>query len=251
MKFINYYWRLITTGFCFAVFGIGALTLVTTIFPVINIFVRSAQKRNKYTRKSIHLSWKFFVWLMSFFGIISVKTKGFKKLKSLKGCIIVANHPSLIDAVILISYIPQGDCIVKSSLANNFFMKGIIKAAYILNTSNFDELVSYCQKSLDSGNNLIIFPEGTRTIPGQESKFSRGAAHIAINTKKDIVPIKIECNPPGLLKNQKWYEISEKKMEFSLELKGRINTTKSLADAKNNQIAARKITAKIVTMLTK
>lgn len=157
--------------------------------------------------------------LMSALGLIAVKIENLAALKA-KGKIIVANHPSLIDVVILISYIPNADCIVKSSLGNNFFMRGVIKAAgYIPNSTNLEELLSACSSSLKKGNNLIIFPEGTRSVPGKQTRISRGAAHIAVHSGCDILPIRINCYPPGLLKNQKWYKVADEKMKYVLKVK--------------------------------
>lgn len=236
--------RIIKTGFCFLIFGIGSLTLATTILPLITIFSNSTDKKNSRTRLAIHYSWQFFVAVMSAYDLISVKIKNPEKLKNLRGHIIVANHPSLIDIVILISLIPNADCIVKGSLLKNFFMKRIVRSLYIINTLDFDKLLSRCDSSLKKGNNLIIFPEGTRTVPGQKSQISRGAARIALHCNSNILPIKIECEPRGLLKNQKWYE-ARKKLRFELEIKTTIEISQFQTKKGDESLAARHLTNRI------
>ena len=42
---------------------------------------------------------------------------------------------------------------------------------------------------LKTGMNVIILPEGTRTITGKLSRFKKGGFHMAYNTKIPIVPI--------------------------------------------------------------
>ena len=244
-----HWWHVAKIGFCFAIFGIGSLSLASIIFPLIAISSKSIDKRKSRARLSIHLSWRFFVFIMQTCNVISIETKNSKNLKNLTGKIIVANHPSLIDIVILISYIPKADCIVKGTLANNFFMKNIVKSLYIINSLNFEEVLLKCDDSLKKGNNLIIFPEGTRTVPDQKSQISRGAAHIAINSKCDILPIKINCYPPGLLKNQKWYNAASEKMEYNLEIKELIDVKEYISQKDDKPIIARHLTDKIKNAL--
>jgi 1-acyl-sn-glycerol-3-phosphate acyltransferase len=228
MKILNYIWRFIATAFSFSIFGIGALTIFFTIFPIINILTKNSLKANKYMRQTIQLSWKLFIFIMCKLGLISIKVKNFQNISKIRGKIIVANHPTLIDIVILISYIPQADCVVKSALSNNFFMKHIINKLYILNSLDPEILIEHCSKSLKKGNNLIIFPEGSRTIPNIKSKISRGAGHISFASQKNILPIRIDCQPLGLLKNQKWYNFTNEKLEYNLEIKKEIILKKYL-----------------------
>jgi 1-acyl-sn-glycerol-3-phosphate acyltransferase len=248
-KKLSRYWRIITTGFCFSTFGIGALVLVSTIFPIAALFNFSSQRKTSLAiRRVIQISFKLFVSLMSACGLISVTIKNLEALKNSKGQIIVANHPSLIDVVIVVSLLPQGDCVVKQALGKNFFLKNVVKTAYILATSDMDKLFTDCQKSLNDGNSLIIFPEGTRTVPNKKSKLSRGAAHMAINAKVDILPIHISCSPPGLLKHQKWYNVADKELTFVLEAKP-IISIKPYLDTANKHMTAKKLTEDIGIVL--
>lgn len=240
----NRLFRIIKAGFCFSTFGIGALSIFLLIFPVIKIF-GSDKNKSKLLRKTIHLSWKAFVSIMSSLELISVSIKNLEKLEKSTGQIIVANHPSLIDIVILISYIPNADCIVKSQLSKNFFMRGIVNSIYIINSANIGELLEACKKSLQAGNNLIIFPEGTRTVPDKKSKILRGAAQIAIYSQSNILPIKINCYPFALLKGQKWYQVANDKLNFDLEVKSLIAIDKYISKNCENPILARELTEKI------
>ena len=92
----------------------------------------------------------------------------------------LANHPSLIDVVVLISIIPNADCVVKAHLFKNPFLRGVVKNTGYISNADPEGLLVDCKKSLAAGNNLIIFPEGTRTKVGQAVKFQRGAANIAL-----------------------------------------------------------------------
>jgi 1-acyl-sn-glycerol-3-phosphate acyltransferase len=51
------------------------------------------------------------------------------------------------------------------------------------------ESVKAAEEFLKTGMNVIILPEGTRTITGNLSRFKKGGFHMAYNTKIPIVPI--------------------------------------------------------------
>ena len=143
-------------------------------------------------------------------------------MRKLRGNIIVANHPSLIDVVILISLIPCCVCVVKKSLFHNLFIKRVIRNIYLSNDMSADEFIKRGAEFLDSGYNIIVFPEGTRTVAGRKIRLHRGFAYLHMKTRRPILPIHIENNPPILGKNQKWYDIGTKTSVYTLALKDEI-----------------------------
>ncbi|NVJ66730.1 MAG: 1-acyl-sn-glycerol-3-phosphate acyltransferase [Gammaproteobacteria bacterium] len=237
---INWLWRLFATAICYITFGLGALTMGLLIFSLIRIFTRDPLKTKQRIQYTIHKGFSFFIWLMQALGIMTVEYQGVEKLKQDKGVVVIANHPSLIDVVIIIGLIPYADCIVKEALWNNFFIKWIVKAAYIPNR-RAEGLIDDCRNALSDGGNLVIFPEGTRTEAGKPLKFQRGVANIAINTKADIRPIQVHCKPEFLTKRLKWYQIPPKKAHFLIKVDDRIATVSHLEGVKPT-MASRKIT---------
>ena len=75
-------------------------------------------------------------------------------LKGIKGKVIIANHPSLLDVVVLISLIPNANCIVKGALIQNAFVSAIVRNLYIPNNIPFEEQLERAKKSMEEGNNL-------------------------------------------------------------------------------------------------
>jgi 1-acyl-sn-glycerol-3-phosphate acyltransferase len=70
----------------------------------------------------------------------------------------------------------------------------IVNTLYISNDLDFKEISNRVADSLSRKNCVIIFPEGTRSIPGKKFNFKKGAARLAFETKHDIVPIHIGGN---------------------------------------------------------
>ena len=106
----------------FGGFGLGGLLLGTIVFPIV-CFAYPRNKQREIMVNIVHYSWKFFVKIAFVFRLFSVDYQDIRKILNTSGSIIVCNHPSLIDIVILISLFRNTVCIVKGELANNFFIK--------------------------------------------------------------------------------------------------------------------------------
>jgi len=137
-------YRALATGFCFAVFGLGQLLLGLTVFPVILFLVREAPRRRKLAKLGIHYSFKAFVGLMRFTRVLDYRCNGLQRLER-PGLLVLANHPSLIDVVFLISFLRQADCVVKGSLFKNPFIRFAVSGAGFKLSVVRDFLQESCQ----------------------------------------------------------------------------------------------------------
>ena len=155
---------------------------------------------------------------MEYSGVFKFDLTDTDQLKALHGHLILANHPSLIDVVVLISIIPNADCVVKAHLFKNPFLRGVVKNTGYISNADPEGLLEDCLLTLQSGNNLIIFPEGTRTKPGKTVKFQRGAANIALRCQAKIACVLINVKPTTLTKSEPWYKVPERKAHFSARL---------------------------------
>ena len=220
---------------CFTLFGIGGLGLGLLVFPIILIFFRGTHQR-RILCNSIHITWRFFVWLLTFSRLISVRCDQDNLLRNLHGHIVIANHPSLIDVVIVVSKIPNSVCVVKDNLFHNFFIRHVIRRIYLSNNMSPDEFLTRGTEYLKSGHNLVIFPEGTRTRPNHSIHFHRGFAYLHLHSGAPILPIMIHNTPPILGKGQPWYDIGRQTSNYTLTPLSVIQHTPS-ADRSDRQIA--------------
>jgi 1-acyl-sn-glycerol-3-phosphate acyltransferase len=205
--------------------------------------VRDKKKRKKAAQRTIHNCFRFFTRQMVVLGIMRISLHNVERLSRQGGQLIVASHPTLIDVVLLISLLPETDCIVKKSLFFNPFLRGVVKAAdYISNSDDPEELLKNCKKLLDNNNSLIVFPEGTRSVPGQPLKLQRGSARIALYAKKDITPVTITCNPPALMKNVPWYKVPKESFHICLSVGNTISVQPFLEHSSVESKQARHLT---------
>ncbi|AOM42205.1 lysophospholipid acyltransferase family protein [Xenorhabdus hominickii] len=250
-ELISRFWRLSMTGFCFILFGLGGLLLSLTWFNLLLVFQRNENKRRRLARHSVSFSFRLFLFLTRKLGVLDYHFNGLEKLRSDKGCLIVANHPTLLDYVILASTLPDVDCIVKSALLRNPFVNGVIRSARYLINSDAETLLPVCRERLASGYNILVFPEGTRTTPGQPISLQRGAANIAVRCECNLRIIHITCSQTMLDKKSKWYQIPPKKPVYTITIGEQLANENFAVDTENGHaIAARQLNRQLTQLLT-
>ena len=153
---------------------------------------------------------RFFLFILRLFFLCRIKISKEDKvrLRNLKSKVIVANHPSILDIVVLMSVVPDANCIVGQQYVKSA-LGGVIKKAFILNSLEFDELCQVCRKNIEAGSNIIIFPEGTRTPREGNSQYKKGAARVALSCGADIQPLLIWGSDKfGLQKNNPFWSFN-------------------------------------------
>lgn len=203
---LYYYWRVLATGFCFLMFAPGTVVALLIILPLRVLPLRKELKQS-FARAVISQIFSLYIQLMVCSGVLSLEIKGLEKLRPSKSRLVIANHPTLIDAVVLLSILPELRCVVKGELTQNSVMREVIYSAGYISNSEPQALLAECAEVLGNGGSLLLFPEGTRSTPGEPLKLLRGAAQIALRIGKDFTPVLITCSPPSLLKGQKWYQV--------------------------------------------
>jgi len=211
---VNYFWRLFGTGFSFVTFGLGGLFVAGVVVPILRCIPGDEVSRAKKIQRFYHHTFRLYIRMMRLLGVLSFEIDHIERLENAR--LVLANHPTLLDVVFLISLLPNANCIVKGHLTRNFFVRGAVKAAgYIINETA-DEVIEEANRGFANGQCLIIFPEGTRTTPAKALNFKRGAAQVAIRTGSDITPVLIYCEPTSLTKNEPWYQIPHKRVHFRI-----------------------------------
>jgi|HigsolmetaAR201D_1030396.scaffolds.fasta_scaffold00354_25 1-acyl-sn-glycerol-3-phosphate acyltransferase len=238
---INHVWRVFATGLVFVLFGLGALFISLTIFPLLRLSTLHADVARRRIQRGMQRTFRVYIELMRMLGIMTYELHGVERLRE-PGRLIVANHPTLIDVVMLVSLIPEVDCIVKRGLWRNPFLRWpVIWASYIPNSEG-EELIERCAATLQRGHSLLVFPEGTRTVPGRPIRMQRGAAHIALAADADILPVTIDCDPPTLFKGNPWYRVPERPFHMKVTVGDPVSSSRFRREGEASTRAARRLT---------
>lgn len=201
---LHWLWRSAATGFCFAVFGIVSLVAGVTLFPLLCLTTRDAAVARRRAQWLTHRWFGAFSRLMAATRAIRYELHGAERLRT-PGVMIVANHPSLIDVVLLLGYLPEVDCILKPAIFANPFMRRPARWLGYIAQSTPEQLFTDVSAALRKRHAVLIFPEGTRTVPGQPIRMGHGAARMAVETGATILPVAIRVTPPHLFKHEPWW----------------------------------------------
>lgn len=238
-------WRILATGLSFVAFGLGGLLLGGLVLPLLLGVVRDPQRRQRLARRLVQQAFAGHVALMHRLGVLTYQIEGRERLDR-QGLLVLANHPTLIDVVFLVSLLPNADCVVKRAVALNPFMRGPVRAAGYVSNDDGAGLVDDCIGAVRAGGNLVIFPEGTRSVPGQPPRLQRGAANIAVRGRFDITPVTITCVPATLSKGQKWYRVPSRRFHIRVQVGEDIPIAPFLSAAdqglRGDALAARRVT---------
>ncbi|SFS18652.1 1-acyl-sn-glycerol-3-phosphate acyltransferases [Dyella sp. OK004] len=212
-----YPWRLVATGLSFLLFGIGGIVLRVLVFPLLSMLPGGRLEHRRRVRAAIRRAFWLHVQFMYRTGVLTFEVNGAERLGQ-PGQMIIANHPSLIDVVFLVSQIRDANCVVKQGLWRNPCMRGPISTAEYISNNGSPEMLEQAADVLREGQTLIVFPEGTRTTPGQAPVFHRGAAAIALRGARIITPVFISVKPTTLTKAEPWYSIPDRRMHVRLRV---------------------------------
>jgi 1-acyl-sn-glycerol-3-phosphate acyltransferase len=244
-RLVDRAWRLAGTGFAFAFIFAGGALAAATVFPVIGWRSADRADRSRRTQSAIRSILRFYVAMLQRLGLLRLEVVGADALASARSCMVVANHPTLLDALLLMALVPRLQCIVKHQLWQNPFLGRVVRSAgYISNDLEAGAMIAACRTSMSSGGNLVIFPEGTRTRPGEAMRMHQGFAYIALLADVDIQLVTITCEPLTLTKGERWWHIPARPPLFRVVAGERLRMRELLSVDSRSQ-AAQKIIRRV------
>lgn len=235
-------WRVIATTIGFGIAGPISLFLALVVFPLLRIAPGSREQSEIRAQYALHLAFRTFLAVVARLGVLRVRCNGVEALRK-PGILVVANHPTLIDALIVMSYMAQADCVVKPGHYDNVWLSTTVKGAGYIPGRNGPQMVESCVEKLRSGRSVLIFPEGTRSPKGELGVLGRGAAHVALHADCELIPVTIDCQPATLYHGLAWWDVPERRFTVTLNVGAPLSIESTVPLPTNRPRAARAITA--------
>lgn len=212
-------WRLLVVAIVFSIFGMAAL-LFTALFALCAPFLLRDERRRTVTRRLVRATFATVFWLLRLTRVcfLTVTPRAERAMLDHTPRVIIANHPTFLDVVALLSIVPKAACIAKSALLRNPFIGPIVRHAGYVTNESAEVLLTQGIETLEKGYPLIIFPEGTRSPRGGLNPFHRGAVTLAARAGCEILPLFITCDPPAFLKGTPWYKLPSSSFNLMIDL---------------------------------
>lgn len=221
--------RSLLAGAFFATYGAFALLFAPLL--VLPVWTPRA------FRAVIRLFYRAFVLCARVTGLFAVEVApdDRARLAACRGCVVVANHVSLIDIVILLSQLGDATAIAKASVRRNPFLALVATKMFLINDMDPRALIEDARRLLARGVNIVVFPQGTR---GGRT-LHRGAARIALETGVAVQPVTLAYDPPVLAKGQRWWDVGARTIRIRLKALAPVAATLSVSRAAACDLTAR------------
>jgi len=180
------------------VFGLGCLIwsgVAALLRPLLS------NDRGKVVGRSVTGSgFRLYLRLLSLTGAFRFDLRALDALRDAGPLIIAPNHPSLLDAVMVLSRLPDVVCVMKTDLIDNPIYGASARLAGYIRNDDFIGAATQAVEALKAGSQLLLFPEGTRTTRAPINRLKGGAALVSKRSGVPIQTVLIETTSPFLSK---------------------------------------------------
>jgi len=134
-----------------------------------------------------------------------VHIEGREKIRDDTAYVMVANHQSLLDILVLFRLFVHFKWVSKIEnfrvpcIGWNMSLNRYIKLRRG-DKESIDEMMQACERTLRAGSSIMMFPEGTRSHDGRLRQFKHGAFTLAQRTGTPLLPIVVEGTADALPK---------------------------------------------------
>jgi len=174
--------------------------------------------RPRVGRRVICFGFDLYLRWLAALGACRFDVSALDELRDAGPLIIAPNHPCLLDAVMVISRLPDVACIMKAGLMNNPLLgAGARLAGYIRNEPTL-AMVLASVRELERGSQLLLFPEGTRTVCEPINPCLPSAAIIAARARVPVQTVLIETDSAYLAKGWPLFRRPDMPISYRLRL---------------------------------
>ncbi len=188
-----------------AVFAAGAVCLY--LFVLLRTSWVEPNRAQLIVRRTIHNGTRLLFYTLECLSLVHLSegARDGQRLNLQGPSVVVANHPSLLDALLLLSLIPNGVCVMKRALSTIPVISGFARRAGYIPYSEASELIQAATAALRAGGFVIIFPEGTRSPDGACGPLQRGAVRIALEADVPLEVFGVRMRPVVLGRGLPWW----------------------------------------------
>jgi 1-acyl-sn-glycerol-3-phosphate acyltransferase len=184
-------------------FGLGGLEL--SLVGLLTGWLPATAATERFFQRLIHRHFALFHGWCARLRLVYVTYHGFERLPR-GGLVLAANHPALIDITCLLARLPEAVCIFKPAIRRNPVLGAAARRAGYLGSDGGHDLVRAAADKVAAGYTLVVFPEGTRTPPGESVlPFKPGFVLIAQRSRAPIQLVRITTDSDVLTKGRAWW----------------------------------------------
>ena len=186
--------------FYLLLFVLGSVQLAWSVGAFVIRHLVSEATGRRIGRWFVSRLYRYCFRMTGWLDLLHVDATALDALDANEAMIIAPNHPSVMDALILISRLETLNCIMKASVLDNVLLGAGARLAGYIRNDGPKRMLRLSAEDLKRGGQLIIFPEGTRTVAAPVNEFKCGFAAMARLARVPVQTVFIETDTPYLSK---------------------------------------------------
>jgi 1-acyl-sn-glycerol-3-phosphate acyltransferase len=177
---------------------LAVMILVWTVLALVLLAPLPRRRRRACARYSMMAGFRLFSRALVLTGAYELDLEGVDALRDGPPVILAPNHPSSIDAILLIARLPNLACVLKPELLGNLFLGAGARLAGFVPSAPPLRMTKAAVAELERGAHVLLFPEGTRSTRHPVDPLTGGVAVIARRARVPIQMALIETDSPYL-----------------------------------------------------
>jgi 1-acyl-sn-glycerol-3-phosphate acyltransferase len=218
--------RVLTTGGAFLTFFTGGAILGWVVLPLVAWLSRDPEVAARRCRRIVRRSWILFHDVLRILGVLDYDPRQVRILLPEGPCVLVANHPTLLDATAIAAALPDLTMVAKREMYRKPLLGQLLRRCGFVEADDRSPFsaasaAAGCLERLAAGVPVLVFPEGTRSPRRGLGPFHPGAFALADRAGVPVVPLLLRCEPPTLHRGDAWYDVPPETPRMTLEMLSR------------------------------
>ena len=183
--------------FALVLVGIALLALICFTWALAALALTLVLPRGsgrRVGRRGAMWGFRIFLGAMEALGAWRLDLGELDALRDAGPVIVAPNHPCLLDAVLVVSRLPDAVCVMKRSLLHNFLLGPASRLARYVRNDSLLRLSTRATEELHAGGQLLLFPEGTRSTAQPIGPFTDAVGAIARRARVPVQAVIIEAD---------------------------------------------------------
>ncbi len=179
---------LLNTIYAFLLFFVGCMFVQSLILTALLLPISKSRKMD-FIHYVVHTFCKCFLRVM-----VTTRLKSINDVGETfdKPAVIIANHQSFIDIIMLLGLNRRSVMVTNDWVWNSPFFGRIVRYLGFFNiSSGYETIVDTLKERVNRGYSIVVFPEGTRSEDCRIKRLHKGAFYLAEQLELDILPVLI------------------------------------------------------------
>ncbi len=205
-----------------ALLMLGVACLLWSVLALILALLLPREQGKRFGRLGISTGFRLYLWALHECCACHFDLAELDQLRDAGPLVIAPNHPSLLDALMILSRLPDTACVLKAGLIDNVFLGAGARLAGFIRNDQFVGMARNAIAELRHGKQLLLFPEGTRTAGEVPNQFKGSVAIIACRAQVPVQLVIIEASSGFLGKGWPLFRRPDLPVYFRIRLGRRL-----------------------------